>query len=293
MEEKIIQRLVFLDIDGTLLDSDGTIPPSALSACRLARMKQHKLFICSGRPRSIISDAVLLIGFDGIISSGGAHIEIGNTTGSIPFYGKVIFDAVMPETTIKRVISYLNERKCGFFLEKNNEILSNKHLISYLEDRKAYFSGTPKAEIFDFLIKRTMKNPLVENSDEFYHIGVNKIVFAECEGLSFSDIHGAFSKECEIFRGSISYFGKESGEMSPIGIHKGSALKTIAEYYETKMENTIAIGDSDNDYPMIKCAGLGIAMGNADPELKEVADDITTSLKENGIFNAFQKYELI
>jgi Cof subfamily protein (haloacid dehalogenase superfamily) len=291
--EEIIQRLVFLDIDGTLLDKDGTIPPSALSACRLARMNQHKLFICSGRPRSIISDAVLSIGFDGIISSGGAHIEIGNTAGEMPFLGEVILDAVMPEAAVKRITSYFNGKKSGLFLEKNHETFSNRYLLSYLEDKKKYFSGTPNADLFDFLIKRASKNKLIEDANEFYFIGVNKIVFAESESLTFSDIQKEFSGECEIFRGSIPCLGKESGEMGPKGIHKGSGLTAIAEYYGAGIESTIAIGDSDNDNPMIQRAGIGIAMGNADPGLKEIADDITTSIKENGIFNAFLKYGLI
>jgi len=256
-------------------------------------MKQHKLFICSGRPRSIISDAVLSIGFDGIISSGGAHIEIGNTAGAIPFLGKVIFDAIMPEATVKRITSYFNGRKSGLFLEKNNETLSNRHLLSYLEDKKTYFSGSPDADMYDFLIKRANKNKFIEDSNESYYTGVNKIVFAECASLPFSDIQEEFSGECEIFRGSIPYLGKEGGEMSPKGIHKGSGLKAIAEYYGAGIESTIAIGDSDNDNPMIQSAGIGIAMGNADPGLKEIADDITTSINENGIFNAFRKYGLI
>jgi HAD superfamily hydrolase (TIGR01484 family) len=147
--------------------------------------------------------------------------------------------------------------------------------------------------MYDFLIERASKNKLVEDSGEFYYTGVNKIVFAESAGLPFSDIQEEFSGECEIFRGSIPYLGKEGGEISPKGVHKGSGLTAIAEYYGAGIENTIAIGDSDNDTPMIQRAGIGIAMGNADPGLKEIADDITTSINENGIFNAFRKYGLI
>jgi len=259
----------------------------------LAHLNQHKLFICSGRPRSIISDAVLSIGFDGIISSGGAHIEIGNTADTTPFIGEVIFDAIIPQAAVKRITSYFNEKKFGLFLEKNNETLSNRHMLSYLEDKKTYFSGTPKADIYELLIERTSKNKLIEDSGEDYYIGVNKIVFAERAGLPFSDIQEEFSGECEMFRASIPYLGEESGEMGPKGVHKGSGLTAIAEYYGAGIESTIAIGDSDNDNPMIQCAGVGIAMGNADPGLKEIADDITTSIKENGIFNAFWKYGLI
>jgi len=211
----------------------------------------------------------------------------------MPFLGKVIFDAIMPEASVKRITSYFNVRKSGLFLEKNNETLSNRHILSYLEDKKTNFSGTPKADMYDFLIERTRKNKLIEDSGEFYYTGVNKIVFAERAGLPFSDIQEEFSGECEIFRASIPYLGKESGEMSPKGIHKGSGLTAIAEYYGAGIESTIAIGDSDNDTPMIQRAGIGIAMGNADPGLKEIADDITTPINENGIFNAFRKYGLI
>ncbi|MDR2398210.1 MAG: HAD hydrolase family protein, partial [Spirochaetaceae bacterium] len=65
------QKMVFLDIDGTLADHNY-VPRSARRACREAREKGHLLYICTGRPRIQISPHILKLGFDGVVSSGGA-----------------------------------------------------------------------------------------------------------------------------------------------------------------------------------------------------------------------------
>ena len=275
------------------MDTDGYIPPSALTACREARMQGHAIYICSGRPCAIINERILSIGFDGVISSGGAHIEIGNTAKDLPFHGEVIFDVVMDTDIAKRISSFFSERRCGFSLEKNYEVFSNRFLLDYLEDCRKQFIGTPKEASYGELIGKIKRRPLIEDLGDDVYINVNKVVFTGSPDMRFSDVTERFSRDGEIFRGSIKYFGNESGEISPAGINKGSGLKAIADYHGLTLESTIAIGDSDNDSPMIKCAGMGIAMGNADDELKAIAGYVTTPLREDGIFNAFKKCGII
>ncbi|QKS71283.1 HAD family phosphatase [Paenalkalicoccus suaedae] len=81
-------------------------------------------------------------------------------------------------------------------------------------------------------------------------------------------------------------------EINAAGVHKAAALKTICEKLSISMENVLAIGDSLNDVAMIKEAGIGIAMGNAQDSVKEIADDVTTSNDEQGVANAIKKYVL-
>ena len=71
---------------------------------------------------------------------------------------------------------------------------------------------------------------------------------------------------------------------------KGRTLKELAEHLEIPQERVMAIGDSGNDIDMIAYAGLGVAMGNAVPEVLEVADVVTTSNNENGVANALNRY---
>ena len=289
----MVRKLVFLDIDGTLMDSGGFVPPSALTACREARRQGHLLYICSGRPRPQISDGVLAIGFDGVVSSGGAHIETGNTTGEIPYRGNIIFDAAFPVETVKQLAAYFHSRQCGFSIENNNRVLSNRRYISYWEFILNYLAAEKKdsklvSNIMDLINNSLPEDP--ESYDASVYKGVNKIIFA---GGSFDEVEQTFGGVCEIFRGSIPHCGSDCGEICPPGVHKGSALEITAGYHGIPLAQTIAFGDSDNDRRMIERAGTGVAMGNAVDALKVIADDITSSMEDDGLFNGFKKHGLI
>ncbi|MOA01844.1 putative phosphatase [compost metagenome] len=73
---------------------------------------------------------------------------------------------------------------------------------------------------------------------------------------------------------------------------KGHALKFLADHFGCDMSQTIAIGDSWNDHEMLEAAGLGVAMGNAIPALKEIADYITASNNEDGVKQVIDKFVL-
>ncbi len=73
-------------------------------------------------------------------------------------------------------------------------------------------------------------------------------------------------------------------------VDKGYGLLSIACHHGIKIEETMAFGDGGNDIPIIKRAGIGIAMGNANQDLKEVADYITSSVDDNGIYNALKHF---
>lgn len=72
-------------------------------------------------------------------------------------------------------------------------------------------------------------------------------------------------------------------EITPKGVNKGNALEKLCGLLGIFPEQTAAFGDSDNDIPMLKRAGIGIAMGNAPESVKQAADDVTLSNDENGI----------
>jgi len=123
------QKLIFLDIDGTLTNAEGFVPVSAVAACREARKKGHVIYLCSGRSGWQISGEVLDVGFDGVISSGGACIETGDTAGGAP-RRKIILDEVIPAEAVKRIAAYLHSRQCGFSLEKKGKTISNSRYVS-------------------------------------------------------------------------------------------------------------------------------------------------------------------
>ena len=79
-------------------------------------------------------------------------------------------------------------------------------------------------------------------------------------------------------------------EESTYSLTKATGLKALTTYLGTTMEETMAIGDSENDYSMINAAGLGVAMGNASDDLKAIADYITTSNEEDGVGEVIKKF---
>jgi len=294
------RKLILLDIDGTLISAEGYVPVSAVTACREARRQGHVIYLCSGRPGWLINGELLAVGFDGVISSGGAYIETGNTGGEVSSRRKVILDTEIPAGVVKQIAVYLDGRQCGFSLEKKGRTVSSRYYISHWESVLDSFTegGKGKKPVFpiDKFIDELKESPLSGDLESYggdVYGGVKKMMFVGNNTTSFEVIKQAFDRVCEIFHGSMPHCGKRDGEIGPLGVHKGTALKKTAEYHGIPLADTIAFGDSDNDCKMIECAGIGVAMGNANEDLKKIADYITDSPGENGIFNGFKKLGLL
>jgi Cof subfamily protein (haloacid dehalogenase superfamily) len=292
-----MKKIVFLDIDGTLMAINQTIPRSAIEACRGARENGHLLYICSGRQSIEIPRQVSDIGFDGVVSAGGASIEAD---------GQNIFQAFLDIGTVTRIVDFFVSRREAFALDLPDRKISTPALWALMENafrsikdngrksdkrkgrgRKDEGSRGGADNIRDIIAAGVSKK-----KSNFYRGDVQKIIFVG-NGGSFDEVRDRFGGECELFRGSIPIFGKESGEISPPGVHKGSAVEVVARYHGIPLSGTIAIGDSDNDRPMIERSGVGIAMGNASGELKALAAHITSRLEDDGIMRAFREFGLV
>jgi len=82
------------------------------------------------------------------------------------------------------------------------------------------------------------------------------------------------------------------GELTAPGLSKGLALATLARHLGVAREHVMAIGDEDNDLPMLQWAGLGLAMGNAPSSIQEMADAVIPSVEEDGVAWAIREYIL-
>ena len=82
--------------------------------------------------------------------------------------------------------------------------------------------------------------------------------------------------------------GYNNLEFTKAGVTKGKALKHLAELLSVSIEQTMAIGDTENDISILNTANIGVAMGNATPEVKALSDYVTTSNEEDGVANALK-----
>ncbi|WP_264757795.1 HAD family hydrolase [Neobacillus dielmonensis] len=128
--------------------------------------------------------------------------------------------------------------------------------------------------------------------EELIREDINKISFLGSD-LPFEVIKKELETRFTVIPSTVSFFGNNGGELSIPGIHKASGIEKLLQHLKIGKEDTFAYGDSLNDLEMIEFVQHGIAMGNAKEEVKQVADDITNSPEEDGIYNSFKKYGLI
>lgn len=265
-------KLVFIDVDGTLVNDNGIVPKSAEIAIKKARSNGHYMFLCTGRSKAELFDNIMNIGFDGIIGAAGGYIEFSN---------KVIMHKKVKSDDIKHLVSYFNENNIDFYLESNGGLFASKnckkHLRELISDN--HFSD-------NYFI-----NCLIEGEDLIRN-DVNKISFLGSP-ISIEIIQKEFGKKFNIISSTVPAFGENSGELSVPGIHKATAIEILLKHLNFPKEDTFAYGDGINDIEMLEYVNTGIAMGNANDKLKAIADDVTNSHDENGIYNSFKKYNLI
>ena len=127
------------------------------------------------------------------------------------------------------------------------------------------------------------------NTPEVWNQAVHKIYVLDD---ARSGIIGAFARELERCANEISFFqyGEFSIEIVAGGCSKASGLTRLLEYLSLPSDCVMAVGDHTNDIEVIKKAGIGVAVANADPQLKAVADYITIGERDQGVREAVEKF---
>lgn len=246
---------VFLDIDGTLIGDSFKIPEDNLRAIAEARSRGHMVFINTGRSWGNIPDVLHeQFNVDGIISGIGTVITIG---------GKPVFKSCMNEDLVRRVMEFIfdNPQYWAIF-----EGYKNVYSISNSErDKRNY----------EFLVSSPEDSKRICSEDEIQVIAMGKTAPDEFK---------------ELFRDELTVFQFETyADCVAGGLNKAKGIEKVLELTGIKRENTIAIGDSNNDYDMLKYAGIGVAMANSQQSILDMADYVTSSASESGVARAIEK----
>ncbi|MBC2269059.1 Cof-type HAD-IIB family hydrolase [Listeria sp. FSL L7-0083] len=279
------KKIVFVDVDGTLVSDDGLVPESAREAIIKARSNGHQVYLCTGRSKPELYESILSIGFDGIIGAGGGYIEVDNET----IYHKKVADA-----DVVHMVDFFREKNLDFYLESNGGLFASENLEAHL-DSLVYgdVENDPIAR------EKKVNNPhpfmesLTYGETNLYRSDVNKACFLENKDVPFEEIKKEFSSKFEVLHCTVPIFGDDSGELMVPDIHKATAIEFLLAHIGADKRDTIAIGDGMNDAEMLAYCETGIAMGNAKEELKKLADEVTKSVDEDGLYASFEKHNLI
>ncbi|MDD7281764.1 HAD family hydrolase [Floccifex sp.] len=277
-------KIIFLDADGTLFDHSGLIPHSTKEAIALAQAKGHKVCLCTGRQRCEIFGELLKIPFDGIVCGSGATIYTSQ---------KDLLDIYFDSKQINELLAFIKTNNIPVLLESSSTIFVNEIAKKRLvELEKQYCSHLPEKEKIKNTVYVLCHQSIVLSYEELSKQNINKVTFIESH-LSYQQIENEFKDNYDLVPATFAPLGSQSGEISNKAVTKGTGMKTLIDYFKLTKNDVISIGDGFNDLPMFDQSHISIAMGNAPQEVKEYCDDVTTSLLNDGIYNAFKKYELI
>ena len=269
-------KIIFLDADGTLLHHEGFIPQSALQACQLAQRNGHKIVLCTGRQKVEVYGDMLKLDYDGMITGSGAHVEVNH---------QLLEERTFSKEQLQILLEYMCKNDIDAIFETTKGLIGNQktydHLDQMIQKQCKHLSPELFAKHGLVQVQHNLKI-----TDAILEYPVNKISFLESD-ISYQEIYDALHRQFDLVPATFAPFGKESGEISEKTITKATGMQSILNYFDRSAEDAIAIGDGFNDLCMFEVAKTSVAMGNAPIEVQKKADRVTTSLDNNGIYNAF------
>ena len=265
------RKIVFFDIDGTLLDNaTHRIPESAVESIRRLRGNGHLAFINSGRTLNSIHEGIRNIGFDGMVCGCGTHIY---------YRGETLFSHTIPHEKCVEIVRRLRELKITAFFESPEYV---------------WFDG-----------QHPVKNPEAEQSKiAFSKNGSNVQDFPrdlEGSGLTFDKFYCLLTAESdregleEYIRGEFvaTPQGEDRLEVVPEGCTKAEGIRFLQKEFGIRTENCYAIGGGENEIPMFRALANGLAMGESAEKSLPYCVWQTSRVSEDGIKKAMEHFGLI
>ncbi len=273
------QKLIFLDIDGTLTMPGANTPPeSALKAVQAARKKGHLVFLCTGRSLAMASP-MLALGFDGIICSAGGYVECGN---------KVLYDHPMTKEQTERVLKYLGKCRAYRILETKDATYGDEGVGDFLK------TGNPDANSEMQRWAKTIQEDmgLLPISD-YDGRPAYKVVFMCGKMEQLKEAKAALSGEFSFRIQNTFAKYAVNGELINRAFSKGTGIERICGHLGVTVENTIGFGDSMNDREMVETVGVSVCMENGSEELKALCDRLCPPAERDGLAEGFKELGLI
>lgn len=263
-------KVIFLNIDGTIRDIDGTIPASGVEAIRKARQNGHEVVLNTGRAYFRIGREIMDIGFDGVIAGSGGYVEYKGERIGYRYFTQLAYIEFMRDLMEYGCVVEMESNKKSYILENDWEAYQKigREFWSYLHIQDDEVMMPVK-------VKTLLDVPEVQKL----------IIFSD--RLSRHDIVSKWGYSFHVAGLGIPCNGKWVGEVTPNYITKAEGAYQLLKSAERKKKDTIAIGCSEKDISLLAFAGFGIAMGNAAKEAKIAARHVTAPVKEDGLRKAF------
>jgi Cof subfamily protein (haloacid dehalogenase superfamily) len=251
--------LLAVDVDGTLLTSDGTLMPRTREALRAADQAAWHVALVTGRPLPYVLPVVRELGVgEYVVAANGATVaEIGS--------GAVLHQSILPGRLVRHAMVYARRAVPAVRLAATTR------------------RGFHAERGFDELAPLSRDDAVVVDDaspepDDAVYSAVLFVLGGDTQGL-LAQVAAVVPAGLAVSPSGLP----GSVELTALGVHKGSGLARLCERLGVDRRDVVAFGDGLNDHEMLVWAGHGVAMGNADEGTKDVADEVTSSNDDDGV----------
>jgi Cof subfamily protein (haloacid dehalogenase superfamily) len=264
-QDKTMIKALFFDIDGTLVSfKNHKIPQSAIDALKKAKAHGIGIYISTGRPKKFINNIQSIEHLiDGYITTNGACCFIGKD---------IISLNPIPKTEVKIITDFCTKEQVATIIVGTEHI----SLINSNDIVKHIFTEGLKvsADNFSDSLELTMQEEILQISP-FFTIEAERKLMQHTESCISGRWHPDFT------------------DITSVNADKAKGMKAIAKARNLTVSECMAFGDGGNDMSILRAAGIGVALGNADDEVKASADYVTTHIDDNGVANALEHFNVI
>ncbi|MEN0019481.1 MAG: HAD hydrolase family protein [Planctomycetota bacterium] len=286
--------LLAIDLDGTLLDSTGTVPLAHAEAVERARKAGLEVTLCTGRALAESAEAIAAVGQrTPVVVAGGAMV-------CDPVTGSTLHRATMPQAMARPLVEAMHLAGHAALVYKDRELAGYDYLVVTGDED---FGLDPVTEWwFDFqdVGVRTVRSMDEDDSAEANirvgvcapQLGADRVDAAVRAMVGRGELDEVSSHAFMVVTASEKAGASEPYviyECLTIEAHKWHGLRRLCAHLGLDASRVAAIGDQMNDLPMLQHAALGVAMGNAPDEVKAVADKETAGNNDSGVAVAIDR----
>lgn len=274
-----MRKFAFLDLDGTIIDHNQVISSKVQEAIITATANGHKVFIATGRSYPELYPFLFSLPFAGLITANGAYVELGD---------QVLADHSIDKSGITEWTDYFHRSGATWIWQGKDHFYPSETFLDFFHlsgksDRAA--TGDWSAYLEQIMPYLATGTPTSAGKCMFY--------LSPEAPSSFEEAHRLFGDRYMVIPGSVDVRVDEVVEIGVKGVNKGTAMQEVLHHFGVDTSQALAIGDSANDYEMVREAGIGVCLAGGAEKLRNIADWVAPPIEEDAVAVAFERFGLL